>query len=389
MGDSGKQVKITYFPDSTDLSVSIIKKTIRVSTDGWVRKGEIKVTDDELQQISERISNSLANLCNHSGNSLEVNTCTHELRELAEKGYLLFKRLFRKENLREDIANYLLKNDNKIIEIHTDGIVVPWNLLYLENPTGKEINPCKFLAMRHIIRVNHDTYSDSGGSLLESGEVNDKPSLGLIHLAESDLYAVDTHEIPFFDKLSKEDKIKLSKLEELDNDGKLKDDQLNKVKGFFKCQHDILHFACHAYFDPQDNGKSYLLVSKEFYLTLSDIELLELDNINTSLTFLNACEVANVFGYIHIAGTFYEHGARSVIGAQSWVNDELAAEFMKYFYEELLKGSTVGWSLLLARRKMWKQRENLLGLLYDLYGASGTRIFRQRNTNTTKGVNHE
>jgi CHAT domain-containing protein len=99
-----------------------------------------------------------------------------------------------------------------------------------------------------------------------------------------------------------------------------------------------LHFACHAESDPNDPSRGQLLVHdyKEHPLTVLDISRLKLDK--TELVFLSACQTARA-GLrladepIHLTSAFQLAGCQHVIGTLWSIDDYMAAEIARDFYQ--------------------------------------------------------
>lgn len=98
------------------------------------------------------------------------------------------------------------------------------------------------------------------------------------------------------------------------------------------------------------------------------------------VVFLNACGS----GTIHHTGSFcrlfLSNGNRAVIGTETLVPDQFAAEFASHFYDRLVRrGETAGTALVNAKRAMLLGYRNPLGLLYSLYGEPDLRAVPERS----------
>jgi hypothetical protein len=60
-------------------------------------------------------------------------------------------------------------------------------------------------------------------------------------------------------------------------------------------------------------------------------------------------------------------GNRGVIGTETRIPDQFAAEFSEQFYLNLVRGATLGMAVFNARWTLLKRRNNPLGLLYSVY----------------------
>ena len=128
-------------------------------------------------------------------------------------------------------------------------------------------------------------------------------------------------------------------------------------------RHDVMHFAGHGYFDPDDAGRSGLLCARDEVLRSAD-----LGGIATlpSLVFFNACEAARVRRpgsraarrlvsqrrSSSIAEAFLASGVANFVGTHWPVGDDAALSFSSAFYRSLLAGRTLGEAMLAARRKV-------------------------------------
>jgi pimeloyl-ACP methyl ester carboxylesterase len=125
--------------------------------------------------------------------------------------------------------------------------------------------------------------------------------------------------------------------------------------------HDVLHFAGHGFFDPDDPGASGLVCANGVVLRGSD-----LDGIASlpALVFFNACEAARVrrpgrpaqarlFGLRQsssLAEAILDGGVANFVGTHWPVGDESALAFSTRFYQRLLGGAPLGDVVLAARR---------------------------------------
>jgi hypothetical protein len=130
-------------------------------------------------------------------------------------------------------------------------------------------------------------------------------------------------------------------------------------------EYDILHFAGHGFFDPEDPGRSGLVCAGGDVLRGAD-----LNGIGDlpSLVFFNACEAARVrrrrmrgrqrlFGLRKSSGLaegFLDGGVANFVGTHWPVGDDAALAFSTIFYERLLGRAPLGESLLAARRRVFE-----------------------------------
>lgn len=114
---------------------------------------------------------------------------------------------------------------------------------------------------------------------------------------------------------------------------------------------DVLHFACHGQFRPENPLFSSLHLADGF-VTVRDICSY---NLSAELVCLSACEtglskVAAGEEILGLARGFLSAGAGSLVLSLWTVNDEATTRLMKMFYKELQRGASVSASLAEAQR---------------------------------------
>lgn len=133
---------------------------------------------------------------------------------------------------------------------------------------------------------------------------------------------------------------------------------------FSSGKYDILHYAGHAFFDPQQRARSGLVCSDGH---LTGAELVEIGHL-PSLVFFNACESARVRKQVvrestrvsrdiqeridrsvGLAEAFLRGGVANYIGTYWPVGDDPAKTFAGTFYERVLAGDTLLAALSKAR----------------------------------------
>jgi CHAT domain-containing protein len=139
-------------------------------------------------------------------------------------------------------------------------------------------------------------------------------------------------------------------------------------------EHDVVHYAGHAFFDPVDSSRSGILCAGK--QVLSGADLAQINNL-PSLVFFNACEAgrirkaqpfrrsdgkresfeARLLKTVSFAEAFLRGGVANYIGTYWPVGDASAKAFGSELYARLLEGKTVGEALQSARTKVFEMRE--------------------------------
>jgi CHAT domain-containing protein len=140
----------------------------------------------------------------------------------------------------------------------------------------------------------------------------------------------------------------------------------------------LAHLACEAIYERDFPDGSRLLVSDEFPVSLQDMAIHDIFIHSHPLVILNACRTGNINPRhtAHFAGAFLRYGARGVVATECMVPDDFAADFAEQLYRHLLRGESLGESMLAARRFFLGQG-NPSGLLYSMYAAPSIRLVRQ------------
>lgn len=124
-----------------------------------------------------------------------------------------------------------------------------------------------------------------------------------------------------------------------------------------KGDHDILHYAGHAFFDPSDHERSGLLLAGGETLTSADLAVSRVPR----LVVLGACQSAR------LAEGFLRAGVTTMIGTFYEVSDAAALTFASRLHTALANGNSVGAAVLAARRQLHDDREEDWGT-FLLYG---------------------
>ena len=140
--------------------------------------------------------------------------------------------------------------------------------------------------------------------------------------------------------------------------------------------HDVVHFAGHSHYDPENPGKSGWRLH-EGILTASELSKLTRPPL---LVFSNSCQAGATSdwagGYRYegqafgIGSAFLLAGVRNYVGTFWIVHDEESVLFAAAFYQGIVAGLSLGDALLQARHTVITQRgwHGLTWASYMLYG---------------------
>ena len=122
----------------------------------------------------------------------------------------------------------------------------------------------------------------------------------------------------------------------------------------------LIHFATHAFSDPEDPSRSYILFAPAKpsqawdYLFLKEVQALDLRGVD--LVTVSACDTESgelvegegVAGFSH---AFLRSGARAVVTSLWQVGDQATANLMRNFYRNLAGGATAADALRAAKNE--------------------------------------
>jgi CHAT domain/Cytosol aminopeptidase family, N-terminal domain/Lecithin:cholesterol acyltransferase len=155
------------------------------------------------------------------------------------------------------------------------------------------------------------------------------------------------------------------------------------LRHFASGKFDVVHYAGHAYFDPNNRAKSGILCAGKEVLSGADLA-----NIGglPSLVFFNACEsgrlrrgaktaqiddgkhpIDRVQRGVSFAEAFLRGGIANYLGTYWPVNDDAALAFSETFYQQVLAGKSLG-SAIMAARKSVEAQHSADWADYILYG---------------------
>jgi CHAT domain-containing protein len=290
------------------------------------------------------------------------------IQRLEKAGQLLWDQLLTKavkDRLRSTIIRDL------VLSLDEELVGIPWELFY----DGKEFLSLKFSLGRLIHtkeQLSPAQYRSQGSALRMLILAN---PTGDLKSAYSEGLYIKNH----FDRMKKEVVVdfKSTSIDALYVKKNLRD-------------YDIVHFAGHCEYDSQDPGNTgWVLNGSRF--TAQDILTLGQTLSLPALIFSNACYSAKgraglIDGACQeknysLASAFLFSGVRHYIGTIWQIEDPLSLAFANEFYTQLIKGSSVGASVRLARLRLI--REHGISAIswgsYILYGDPSFTFFKTKD----------
>lgn len=269
------------------------------------------------------------------------------------------------------------------LTITTNDLMLPWELMSYQDRNEPDVD--KFLCLerpvarmpmgRYFPRHHREHPDDTLRFLLIYADPNYANPKKRLSAAKAEVDKIEAEL-----KKSWGNNVEVVKISEAQVTGRA----MNKVlrEGNFK----VIHFAGHAFFDPDDADLSGLLLDgEEKFLAQKVHRLLE----GRPLVFLNACESGSTAneeepqqigeymqGYAEgLASAFIYGGARGCIGSLWPIYDDAAADLAIHFYNNVVRGYMIGEALRLARRAIKdKSNDQITWAAYVLYGDPTLRL---------------
>lgn len=159
-------------------------------------------------------------------------------------------------------------------------------------------------------------------------------------------------------------------------------------------QFDCIHYAGHAFFDPQGPGRSGLFCAGKEILSGADV--MGISNL-PSLVFFNACEAGRIRGAAapatkpasvrmvesaSVAEALMRGGVTNYMSTYWPVGDDSAKIFSETFYKSILAGNTIGAAVLEGRKAVLNLKDRDWAD-YILYG-SFDFVLKSRKVSTEK-----
>lgn len=270
--------------------------------------------------------------------------------EAAKFGDSLAKLLL-SDDISEALQHY---NQCHLVVVHDAGASrIPWETL----PIGGS-----YPALVGGISHRYETGNLSVAKWLQCRQETKVLSVLLVTNPSSNLPGAEAEGDRILTLLKGNDRVALNELRE----GAATKDAL--LKAFSSGRYDMVHYAGHGFFDPQQRGRSGLFCANGE--VLSGLDLATVDNLPT-LMFFNACETARVRGAdaaiepardtpaavqggVGFAEALLRGGIANFIGTYWPVQDITAGTFAASFYESLLQGNTLNEALLNSRHELQK-----------------------------------
>lgn len=134
---------------------------------------------------------------------------------------------------------------------------------------------------------------------------------------------------------------------------------------------DLIHFSTHGKSDPSNIMFSSIILQNKLYIRPENISGIATSfGKSNPLVFLNACQSGSqgffLTGIEGWAQRFIENGAAIFIGTRWSINDEIALDFSKELYTNIVNGKSIGEATRLARCKC-KRNGDSSWLAYQVY----------------------
>lgn len=373
---------LAYQNYPVDITLRIFRSGAYYSADifavGRSLRVPIALTPHDLAALNQRLQETMQKVAQGFAKAKPPANADALLAELAEVGNYAYKKVFSHTDARAAMEDLLGMGQQATIQIAAEDFFLPWEIFYpvsLEEPVSGE----HFWGMNYVISRTIAQEARPGAFVSPEIKVEGKPTLGLCTYEK--LSAVAEREIPFFERLQTEGKIRLSRLRSLDANNKR--EELKAFKAFWQQPFNLGHFACHADSDSEAHENSRFRISEEFAITLMDLTTYDFVLAGHPLIIMNACETGttNPLYTSHFAAEFLKYGALGVVATECRVPDSFAADFIEHLYTHLLTGHSLGIGMLNTRQHFRSinapKDQNPSGLLYAMYAPPSVRIYNK------------
>ncbi len=164
------------------------------------------------------------------------------------------------------------------------------------------------------------------------------------------------------------------------------------VKNFFCKDYTIIHLAGHGVFNPKSPKKSGMVIGKDIFLTVFEIEQMP---VVPELVFVNCCHLGysssddeklyqNRYKLAANIGTqLIKIGVKAVIAAGWAVNDAAAHDFAQVFYSSMFAGENFGDAVKIARNSIYEKHPD--NNTWGAYQCYGDPFFKLKNISASSG----
>ena len=163
------------------------------------------------------------------------------------------------------------------------------------------------------------------------------------------------------------------------------------LENLFSKDYSVIHFAGHGVANPCLPKKSGMVIGRDLFLTVFDIEQM---TVIPELVFVNCCYLGKINAgeekYFNdrfkLAANFGTEliriGVKAVVAAGWAVDDEAALDFARQFYEAMFAGSNFGESVKRARAYVYEKHK--FNNTWGAYQCYGDPFFKLKNANLSK-----
>jgi hypothetical protein len=320
---------------------------------------DVYLTQNDVTELNNLTSLTLSEIiCLRNGIADDHTVLQRQSDILLDKGRQIALAIFGVEGC-NTLNNELNRMNSKRIQIYSNDFIIPWEILCTAPDENCNIND--IWGLKYIVFKYLKTSSPKQRYFKYIG----LPSFSLFSCKS--LNSFESVELPYFASLDSKF-ILLNEFEPVyENTHR---HSMNRLCDYLRRNFNILHFSCHAY-EEDNHILKYLLLKDDFKLTTLDLAAMEESCLKSEpLVVLNACTtgVSRPASIFNFPMSFYKLGARVVVATECLVEDALAAEFSKKFYQYFVQEKrNLGESVLAVRHDLMKLND-LSGLIYSIYG---------------------
>lgn len=347
--------------------------------------GGLEDTEYESRGITVADVERLYSQLNHHFQNLKQYGDSENLRKtIAQESWYLYDKLIPDEDkikILELHSQYLTEQSTleegailrpQKILVKANGVTIPWELLYIENPWDHEKGEAfyderYFLGYWAFIQQDITPHSrnypdvreftDSGAKVFFDNNLEvarDQEAPGIVTMFNA--VGLNSH---FADKL------------ETSANNAAFFDELTRRSG---C---IVHMACHSSNPSNSGSEGFIRINENYILDESSVRLNQFTVAGKPILFLNSCDLALVHPgrYCQFLNYFFERGFGAIIATEIEITDNAAWDFAKLVYSGFLhkEGSAFDVAIFNARRAFLSEYESLIGFTYSYYGL-GNRL---------------